>query len=90
MVAGRNKCQHTTCGACFILREPNCTAFACPEPPMKDCLRNFYNCVRDHYFGTNAVSNIIVSVFITSSLHFLVFFWEGGGGGGDWWFAHTQ
>lgn len=59
VVPERNKCQHTTCRACFLLRDPDCSDFICPDPPNKDCLRRFYECIRDFYFGPMATANLL-------------------------------
>lgn len=47
----RNGCQHTSCKACFLLVRPNCDQYKCIEPPNKRCLRQYYECIRNHYFS---------------------------------------
>ena len=66
-VARRNGCQHTSCNACFLLVRPDCNRYKCIEPPNKRCLRQYYECIRDHYFSPPQESSypvMMVSVHV--------------------------
>lgn len=52
-IQDRNGCQHTSCRACFLLVEPNCD-IRCSEPPRKKCLKQYYECVKEHYLHAAA------------------------------------
>ena len=54
----RGVCQHTSCRACFLLIEPpsSCEAITCSEPPQKQCLQPYYQCIRNHVMGVSSNS----------------------------------
>lgn len=62
-IEGRGQCQHTSCKSCFLLTQPTCDT-VCPDPPKKRCLRQFFNCVLQHFFNrtTTTPNHLLVSI----------------------------
>lgn len=56
-VPQRGVCQHTTCGACFMLLSPECSP--CPDPVTESCLGQYSTCITNFYFQ-NATNNAIM------------------------------
>ncbi|KAL5463817.1 hypothetical protein EMCRGX_G032754 [Ephydatia muelleri] len=56
-VSQRGVCQHTACGACFLLRSPDCPQ--CPDPATPSCLKQYSTCVSNFYFQ-NMTNNALM------------------------------
>lgn len=77
-MAGRGTCQHTSCRACFLHVESPCN-MVCPDPPRKQCFRQYYTCIRRFIFQSNSLP-ILVSTSLSvwfGYLSMLVVAWGG-------------
>ena len=66
-IQDRDGCQHTSCRACFLLVDPNCE-IRCSEPPRKKCLRQYYECIKEHYLHAAARVLLVSCVSLAGKL----------------------